>query len=85
MFQFRQFGPAAYLHILKAVKLNIFQPSFLISAFGYGGIAIGFAFMVGNIGGILQATISVTGSVSGPLLGAFMLGVLFKFTNKWVS
>ncbi|XP_048750733.2 sodium-coupled monocarboxylate transporter 1-like [Ostrea edulis] len=51
----------------------------------YGGAAIGMAFMTMNLGGtVLQASISFTGAVSGPLLGIFVLGAFFPWAN-WIG
>jgi len=50
----------------------------------YGLIAIGMAFLAGKFDGVLAASIVLNGSVAGPLLGVFLLGILLPFTNKYV-
>ncbi|ESO87861.1 hypothetical protein LOTGIDRAFT_179213 [Lottia gigantea] len=51
----------------------------------YGGAGIGMSFMAKNLGGtVLQASLSFTGAASGPLLGLFCLGALFKWAN-WIG
>ncbi|XP_046352870.1 sodium-dependent multivitamin transporter-like [Haliotis rufescens] len=48
------------------------------------GIAtIAFAFLVSQLGGILQATYTVASITSGPLFGLFILGMFFPRANKW--
>ncbi|XP_042240978.1 sodium-dependent multivitamin transporter-like [Homarus americanus] len=51
-------------------------------AFGYGILAVGFAFLAGSLGGVLQAAIVVTSSVGGPLLGVFIMALFMPFTNS---
>lgn len=42
-------------------------------------------FLVEQLGGILQATLTLNGLVGGVTLGLFSLGVLFKSANSRVS
>jgi hypothetical protein len=51
----------------------------------YGVIAISMGFVAKNLGGVLTAAIIVNGAVAGPLLGAFILGILVPFSNKMVT
>ncbi|ODN06175.1 Sodium-coupled monocarboxylate transporter 1, partial [Orchesella cincta] len=50
--------------------------------FAYGAITIGFGFAAGGLGGVLRAALVVNGTVAGPLLGVFLLGVLLPFVNS---
>ncbi|ODM97731.1 Sodium-dependent multivitamin transporter [Orchesella cincta] len=49
----------------------------------YGLLCIGMAFLAANFDGVLGASIVLNGSVAGPLLGVFLLGLLVPFANKW--
>lgn len=40
--------------------------------------------LAANFDGVLGASIVLNGSVAGPLLGVFLLGLLVPFANKWV-
>nr|XP_045596123.1 sodium-dependent multivitamin transporter-like [Procambarus clarkii]XP_045596124.1 sodium-dependent multivitamin transporter-like [Procambarus clarkii]XP_045596125.1 sodium-dependent multivitamin transporter-like [Procambarus clarkii]XP_045596126.1 sodium-dependent multivitamin transporter-like [Procambarus clarkii]XP_045596127.1 sodium-dependent multivitamin transporter-like [Procambarus clarkii]XP_045596128.1 sodium-dependent multivitamin transporter-like [Procambarus clarkii] len=51
-------------------------------ALGYGFLAVGLAFLAGNLGGVLQAAIAVTSSVAGPLLAVFLMALFMPFTNS---
>ncbi|XP_071518526.1 sodium-dependent multivitamin transporter-like [Panulirus ornatus] len=51
-------------------------------ALGYGILALGLAFLAGNLGGVLQAAIAVTSSVAGPLLAVFIMALFMPFTNS---
>lgn len=42
------------------------------------------AYLAGSFDGVLGASIILNGSVAGPLLGIFLLGLLVPFANKWV-
>ena len=65
-------------------KLN--WNTFLFLVMLYGAIAIVLSFMVDNIGGhVLQASLSFTGATSGPILGVFIMGIIFPFANATVS
>lgn len=77
---------------LFGAKLSIFiawkntnTESFFSTALGYGVLAVGAAFMAGNLGGVLQTAIAVTNSVAGPLLAAFVMALFMPFTNAKVS
>ncbi|CAL8077557.1 unnamed protein product [Orchesella dallaii] len=50
--------------------------------FAYGFLIIGFGFAAGSLGGVLKAALVVNGTVAGPLLGVFLLGVLLPFVNS---
>lgn len=55
------------------------------TAMAYGVLAVGAAFLAGNLGGVLQTAVAVTSSVSGPLLAAFVMALFMPFTNAKVS
>ncbi|CAL1548108.1 unnamed protein product [Lymnaea stagnalis] len=50
--------------------------------FFYGVLAIGLAYVVSNLGSILQAVYIVFGILNGPLLGVFTLGMFFPWANR---
>ena len=47
-----------------------------------GGICITVAFIAGSLGSLVQLTISITGSICGPVLGIFTLGMFFERANE---
>lgn len=47
----------------------------------YGALVIGLAFVAPKLGSLLEASSKVIGLVGGPLLGLFLLGMLFKRAN----
>ena len=51
----------------------------------YGLLAILMAFAVGNAGTVLQASISLVGSMIGPLFALFILAVLYPYATEAVS
>ena len=50
----------------------------IYKAMGYGLLAIAMSFGVGNLGTVLQACMALVGSMVGPLLALFCLGVFFS-------
>lgn len=48
----------------------------------YGLLCIGLAFAAQNLGGVLQASLTIFGVVGGPLFGLFMLGMLTTRANQ---
>lgn len=48
----------------------------------YGFICIGVAFAMQNLGGVLQASLTIFGVVGGPLLAVFTLGMFTKVANQ---
>ncbi len=46
--------------------------------FGYGTLVIILAFLVQRLGTLLEATNKVIGLIGGPLIGLFLLGILFR-------
>ncbi|KAK7484710.1 hypothetical protein BaRGS_00024118 [Batillaria attramentaria] len=48
-----------------------------------GAIGIGCAWIVSQLGNILQAVYVVFGILNGPVLGVFTLGMFFPWANKW--
>lgn len=47
----------------------------------YGLLAIGFSFVMGRLGTVMQASMAISGSLSGPLFGLFFLGMFFRCVN----
>ena len=50
----------------------------------YGGLCIAMAYVASQLGGVLQAALSILGMVGGPVLSMFTLGLIFPFANSWV-
>ncbi|XP_054906424.1 sodium-coupled monocarboxylate transporter 1 [Poeciliopsis prolifica] len=48
----------------------------------FGGLCIGMAGVASAMGSVLQAALSIFGMISGPLLGLYLLGMLFRTTNS---
>ncbi|XP_060701181.1 sodium-coupled monocarboxylate transporter 1-like [Hemiscyllium ocellatum] len=51
-------------------------------SFMYGIICIAMAALTSVMGGILQAALTIFGILGGPLLGIFLLGMLFRYANS---
>nr|XP_034311781.1 sodium-coupled monocarboxylate transporter 1 [Crassostrea gigas]XP_034311782.1 sodium-coupled monocarboxylate transporter 1 [Crassostrea gigas]XP_034311783.1 sodium-coupled monocarboxylate transporter 1 [Crassostrea gigas]XP_034311784.1 sodium-coupled monocarboxylate transporter 1 [Crassostrea gigas] len=52
-------------------------------AFVFGIICLGLTYVASLLGGVLQAALSLFGMIGGPLLGLFILGMMFPWANKW--
>lgn len=50
----------------------------------YGVISFALVFLVEQLGGILQATLTLNGLIGGVTLGLFSLGIFFKAANSTV-
>ncbi|KAF3856643.1 hypothetical protein F7725_017366 [Dissostichus mawsoni] len=48
----------------------------------FGAVCIGMAGVASAMGSILQAALSIFGMISGPLLGLYLLGMLFRTSNS---
>ncbi|RVE72941.1 hypothetical protein OJAV_G00045320 [Oryzias javanicus] len=48
----------------------------------FGGVCIGMAGVASLMGRVLQAALSIFGMISGPLLGLYLLGMLFRTPNS---
>lgn len=51
-------------------------------SFGYGILSFGLVFVVEQLGGILQATLTLNGMIGGITLGLFSLGIFYKRANS---
>ncbi|KAK7113233.1 sodium-coupled monocarboxylate transporter 1-like [Littorina saxatilis] len=49
----------------------------------FGGIGMAFAYLVGNLDRVLQASYSVYSILNGPLFGLFLLGMFFPWANSF--
>ncbi|XP_064647860.1 sodium-coupled monocarboxylate transporter 1-like [Lineus longissimus] len=47
----------------------------------YGVLCLCLTFLVANMGGVLQAALALFGIVGGPILGIFILGMIFPWAN----
>ncbi|RUS71148.1 hypothetical protein EGW08_021087 [Elysia chlorotica] len=50
--------------------------------FFYGMLSMGLAYVVSNLGSVLEAVYTVFGILNGPLLGVFTLGMFYPWANK---
>ncbi|XP_072031409.1 sodium-coupled monocarboxylate transporter 1-like [Amphiura filiformis] len=48
----------------------------------YGIVCIGLAFLASKLGSLFSMTIAIFGALGGPLLGTFLLGMLYKRANS---
>ncbi|CAL8148090.1 unnamed protein product [Orchesella dallaii] len=51
-------------------------------AVAFGLISFGLVFVAEQLGGVLQAALSIFGIIGGPLLGVFSLGMFFPWANS---
>jgi len=51
----------------------------------FGGLTIGMAYVASQLGGVLQAALSISGIVGGPVVAVFTLALIFPFANSYVS
>lgn len=51
----------------------------------YGILSFALVFLVEQLGGILQATLTLNGLIGGVTLGLFSLGIFFKSANTKVK
>jgi hypothetical protein len=51
----------------------------------YGILCLGIAFAAEQMGGVLQASLTIFGVVGGPLFGLFTLGMFVPSANQTVS
>lgn len=68
-----------------ATAKNMLLFYFFLSNCRFGLLSFALVFLVEQLGGILQATLTLNGLVGGVTLGLFALGVLFKSANARVS
>ncbi|XP_037079494.1 sodium-coupled monocarboxylate transporter 1-like [Pollicipes pollicipes] len=69
---FQKMSPATQCWITRMISLL------------YGCLTLAMGFLASQLGGVLQASLAVTGAVSGPILGVFTLGILVPFANAKV-
>lgn len=57
----------------------------LVFSLSYGILSFALVFVVEQLGGILQATLTLNGLIGGITLGLFSLGIFFKSANSQVN
>ncbi|CAG2165234.1 unnamed protein product [Oppiella nova] len=70
--------------IKDRVKLKNESQALLVSkliAMSYGLIIIGFAFLVGNAGTVMQASMAISGAMSGPIFALFLVGIFYPYAT----
>lgn len=70
---------------LKNISPKASMRAVKLIAFGYGLLAIAVSFGVGSLGTVMQASMSLFGSMNGPLFGLFTIAMIFRFVNAKVS
>ncbi|KFB39610.1 AGAP004199-PA-like protein [Anopheles sinensis] len=76
---------SAALNSLAAVTLEDYLKPFFpskVMAFVYGLICIAVAFLAQNMGGVLQASLTIFGVVGGPLFALFSMGMFTTRANQ---
>ena len=67
------------------INQKTFWVLFTVLVVVFGLLCIGMAYVASELGGVLEAALSILGLVGGPLLGLFTLAILFPFSNSIVS
>ncbi|KAL5018322.1 hypothetical protein ScPMuIL_004044, partial [Solemya velum] len=65
---------------VKGLKAKVVSMTIVVIG---GIVCLGLAFIVSEFGAILQAAYSLLGILGGPLLGVFVLGMIFPWANQW--
>ncbi|XP_048758260.2 sodium-coupled monocarboxylate transporter 1-like [Ostrea edulis] len=70
-------------YFFKNLSENAATNTSKVLAFVFGIICLGLTYVASLLGGVLQAALSLFGMIGGPLLGLFILGMMFPWANKW--
>lgn len=70
-----------YLKKNLKISENISVHVVKLLAMFYGLLAISFSFVMGRLGTVMQASLALSGSLSGPIFGLFFLGMFFRCVN----
>ncbi|XP_022318074.2 sodium-coupled monocarboxylate transporter 1-like [Crassostrea virginica] len=70
-------------YFFKDLSENAATNTSKVLAFVFGIICLGLTYVASLLGGVLQAALSLFGMIGGPLLGLFILGMMFPWANKW--
>ncbi|XP_062591301.1 sodium-coupled monocarboxylate transporter 1-like [Saccostrea cucullata] len=70
-------------YFFKDLSENAATNTSKVLAFVFGIICLGLTYVASLLGGVLQAALSLFGMIGGPLLGLFILGMMFPWSNKW--
>lgn len=74
---------ASIAHELQSNLIN--QLNWIFYLESYGMLSFALVFLVEQLGGILQATLTLNGLIGGVTLGLFSLGIFFKSANSKVQ
>eukprot|EP00057_Strongylocentrotus_purpuratus_P029239 XP_011683713.1 PREDICTED: sodium-coupled monocarboxylate transporter 1 [Strongylocentrotus purpuratus] len=73
--------------IVKTIWPNIEEKKYTLVTKGlalfFGVVCIGMTYVASQLGGVLQAALSIFGMIGGPLLGLYSLGMFFPWTNSY--
>ncbi|CAG2165233.1 unnamed protein product [Oppiella nova] len=70
--------------IKDRVKLKNESQALLVSkliAMSYGLIIIGFAFLVGKAGTVMQAAMAISGAMGGPIFALYLVGIFYPYAT----
>lgn len=72
------------IFMIITIVINILPPppSTPPTALMVGAVMIGVAFFAKRFGGLIQAAITITGVMGGPMLGLFILGILVPHCDR---
>ncbi|XP_041484312.1 sodium-coupled monocarboxylate transporter 1-like isoform X2 [Lytechinus variegatus] len=73
--------------IVKSIWPKIEEKKYTLVTKGlalfFGVLCIGMTYVASQLGGVLQAALSIFGMIGGPMLGLYSLGMFFPWTNSY--
>ncbi|KAJ8318085.1 hypothetical protein KUTeg_003176 [Tegillarca granosa] len=73
-FKLVQTSDQGYLWLVFSAELSVLV---------FGVACLGLTYIASLLGGVLQAALKLFGMIGGPLLGVFILGMIFPWANEW--